>query len=543
MDRIVANARDRGTALDDALVRDGVLSEESVAICRALDLGVPFVDPREYDIELANSSLLPEVLVRTQKLFPLFSIDGMITLGMKDPGDLAVIDQVRLRAGCQVDPCMCPPSALDALIDRAFNIIDDNALVPLAIPVAEESAEPAKPSSKVVRIVAKIVEEAAREGASDVHIEPERDRMRVRIRVDGILHEKSVLPRSLHAPIVSRLKIEANLDIAETRKPQDGHFCTRIPQGELDIRISTVPTVFGENVVLRMLPSTGNTVELDKLGMPEATLERFVECLMHPHGMILVTGPTGSGKTTTLYAALERLNTIDRHVMTIEDPVERRVALLSQIEVNPKAGLSFAAGLRSILRQDPDVIMMGEIRDGETADIAIQAALTGHMVLSTLHTNTAAGAVQRLTEMGIPPFLITSSLNIVIAQRLVRRVCTDCKGEVDPDRGLVMGLGLESIDDVTFVAGSGCARCLHTGFKGRIGVYEMLELSEELGCLLVENASRGAVQEELKRCLLGDLKEDGLRKVLEGQTTLEEVARIVGVRSGRHPESELVPSS
>jgi len=528
----VETANTEGNTLDQTLLELKLVDEEAICLSRALEFAVPFVDPRDYAIELSNCALLPEDLARANRMFPLFAIDDVITLGMEDPGNLALVDQVRLRTALQVEPCVCPPSVLDALVDRAYSLASASESVNESGQAWRDMVETelkAKPTGTIVKLVKTIVEEAVRDGASDIHIEPERDKLRVRLRVDGIMHERSVLALEQHAPIVSRIKIESKLDIAETRKPQDGHFSSIVPQGEVDVRVSTIPTVHGENVVMRLLLSGGKAVELDEVGMPPPALSWISDCLDHPHGMILVTGPTGSGKTTTLYSAMKRLNTVDRNIVTIEDPVEKRVPLLRQTQVNPRAGVTFAAGLRSILRQDPDVIMIGEIRDQETANIAVQAALTGHLVLSTLHTNTAAGALVRLSEMGIAPFMITSSLRAVIGQRLVRRICDACKQPVELDPELVTGLGLDDLEDFVYMEGAGCARCLHSGFKGRVGLFELLHITSALSRAVLQDRSRDAIEEEAEAALICSLVEDGRSKVAQGLTTVGEVARIVGL--------------
>ena len=511
-------------ALATALIGDGLVLEEDVAAAMALQLAVPFVDVHAFAIPATNRSMVPDELMRRHRLFPLFLIDGTITLAMRDPLDLAVIDQVRLRTGCHVDQCQVAPSVLESLIERA-HLDADTELAPPELEVEVE--DDANSSNATVRLVNALVLESAQEGVSDVHIEPDRDKLRVRIRLDGILHERSTHPLHLHASIVSRIKILAKLDIAETRRPQDGNFSLRGAAGPIDVRVSTIPTVHGENVVLRLFVSTGRAADLGELGMDPDTLERFTSHLDEPNGMLLVTGPTGSGKTTTLYAALQRLSTPERNVVTVEDPVEKRVPLLRQTEVNVKAGLTFATGLRSLLRQDPDVIMVGEIRDAETAEIAVQAALTGHLVLSTLHTNSAADAIVRLSEIGIPSFLVTSSLRAVMSQRLVRRVCASCSEADEVEPGLARALGFEVEVGVRLATGRGCPRCLHTGYRGRVGLYELLVLTSGLaGALLGED--RDEIEQEARAALVSSLREDGLRRVRDGLTTLQEVARVAG---------------
>ena len=538
--QLADKALQNGHELDRLLVNAGLVPEETVAVSMAMELGVSYVDPRGFDINLSNCELLPEQLAMTQRVFPLFILGNIVTLGMADPGNLAVIDQVRLRANCEVESCLCPPSVLEALIDRAYSaagLAPDLSLNEQTKKEEEDQSASNIGANKTVRLVNSLLEKAVRAGASDVHIEPERDMTRVRVRVDGILHELTTLSLDSHAPIVSRIKVQSKLDIAETRKPQDGQFSIRVPQGTVDVRVSTIPTVYGENVVMRLLLSGDSITSLDDLNIPPEALERLRDCLENPHGMILVTGPTGSGKTTTLYAALERLNTVERNVVTVEDPVEKRVPMLRQTSINPKAGVTFAAGMRSILRQDPDVIMIGEIRDQETAEIAIQAALTGHLVLSTLHTNTAAGAIVRLCEMGVPPFMITSSLQAVISQRLARRVCEGCKEPAPGNVDLARALGWQATGPFEQMVGVGCTRCLQTGYKGRVGLYEMLCLNSDLRRVLLRDDSRDAVEAEAERALVSTLRQDGLNKVLAGLTTIEELARVVGVRSRPSPES------
>lgn len=536
LEKIVATSDENNIPLEAALVQAGLALEEQVAKCIAMELGVPFLDAHAFEILADNRTLLPLELTQKKHLFPLFNLNGTITLGMSNPTDLAAIDRVRLETNCQVEACQLTRSTIKALIagdGRQPAKQEERPSLKL-----DEESQSLQRASSTIRMVRSIVEQCASAGASDIHVEPEQKQVRIRMRVDGVMREHSVHPPENHASIISRIKVMAKLDIAETRRPQDGHLSMELTNGKADIRVSTIPTVYGENVVLRLLISDGEVFGLEDLGMAEETHQKMEEFLTHPHGMILVTGPTGSGKTTTLYAALTRIATPERNVVTVEDPVEKRINFLRQTEVNPKTGVTFATGLRSILRQDPDVIMIGEIRDREAGELAVQAALTGHLVLSTLHTNDASGAIVRLHEMGIPPFLITSSLRAVVSQRLARKVCSACAREVNPDPNLLKGLGAEGLDGVRFMKGCGCGACLNSGYRGRVGIYEMLELNSSLRSALLGNASRSTIEIEANKALLCDLRSDGLRRVREGVTTLEEVARIVGLIDARSGDQD-----
>lgn len=542
-DQVLAEAQQAaavGDALEDRLSSARIATVETIAACMALDLSVVYVEPGGYSLAPANRSLIPFDLAKSCKAYPLFKVGEVITLAMEDPTNLAVIDQIRLRTKMQIDPCICPPGSIDLLIKVAYR--DEEFREDPAAPKAPaRGAAPAPVASGAAgsteRLVTQLLAEAVSVGASDIHVEPERTHLRVRSRIDGILHETNKLPLSKHAPIISRMKVQAGLDITETRRAQDGHFGQTIDGQLVDVRLSTIPTVHGENAVLRLMVSDGESKGLEEIGMSAAILESTHAFLDHPNGMVLVTGPTGSGKTSTLYAALDRLNTIDKNVTTVEDPVERRVPSLRQTEVNPKAGMTFASGLRSLLRQDPDVIMVGEIRDQETAEMAVQASLTGHLVLSTLHTNTAAGAIVRLSEMGVAPFLLTSSLRAVLGQRLVRRICDTCKVDAEPRPELLDGFGLRG-EAIAYKKGAGCAQCMKTGYRGRVGIFELLEINEALAKAILGGASREEIEREAARSTGNGLHHDGVRKVRLGETTLEEVARVVGVKRISSPEEE-----
>ena len=378
----------------------------------------------------------------------------------------------------------------------------------------------------IIRLANLIIFQAVRDNASDIHLEPDEHKLGVRDRIDGILHE-TVSPKHLQAALISRVKIMANMDIAETRAPQDGGFQINADGRTIEFRVSSFPTIYGENVVLRILDQSKSVLDLEELGFSPDILARYQTLLTSPYGIILVTGPTGSGKTTTLYAALNSINSIDKNIITIEDPVEYRLPLIRQTQVNPKAGVTFASGMRSILRQDPDVIMVGEMRDVETAEMAFEAALTGHLVFSTLHTNDAAGALARLLHLGIEPFLVASSTIAVLAQRLVRTICPNCRASYRPSPRLLQGFHFEQTTAQDFYRGKGCKACRNTGFRGRTGIYELIAINEEIRKLILEDASTTAIREAARRSQkMSSLREDGLAKVLKGITSLEEVDRI-----------------
>ena len=363
-----------------------------------------------------------------------------------------------------------------------------------------------------------------------MHINPDEDVLRVRFRIDGVLYEIPSPPKRLRAAITSRIKVMSNLNIAETRKPQDGHVRLKIEGTDIDIRVSILPTVHGENVVLRILNSSSVIVGLDQLGFSEDNLDIFTQTIFKPHGVLLNTGPTGSGKTTTLYTALQTVNSIDKNIITVEDPVEYRLPVIRQVQVNPRVGLSFADGLRSILRQDPDIIMVGEIRDQETAEIAVQAALTGHLVLSTLHTNDAAGAIPRLMHMGVEPFLVAASVEAIMAQRLVRRICPKCREAYSPHPLILQQMGLDPNQEAEFFQGAGCEFCRGTGYKGRLAVFEIIQMSPALRHLTIVKAAADDIKDQAEKEGFVSLKQDAIAKVLAGHTTVEEMARVTGTK-------------
>ena len=516
--------------LIDTLVSQNVVSARTVAIARASICEMPYVDLSHYQIDLNNALRLPRSTAESLCAIPLFVIDSVATIGMADPMDLRAVDQLRALLKLEVEPTLCEPAHLRALIDQAYAMTGSagdelGSGAPAAISLTT-GKEP------VVAAVNQIITQAIERGASDVHIGPDEARLHLRYRVDGRLQVAQGPSLTLHAGIVQRLKVMANLDLTQTRRPQDGKFrftgSTASGPRQVDIRLSLIPTVCGENVVMRLLSSASSIKTFSELGMAPAMIEAMNELLKSPNGMVLVTGPTGSGKTTTLYGALAELNSPERNVVTIEDPVEIRMPMIRQVQTNAEIGLTFAGALRSILRQDPDVVLVGEIRDEETARIAMQAALTGHLVLSSLHTNDAPGAIPRLLDFNCPAFAISGSLLGVIAQRLARRLCPDCTKPSEPAQVLSKRFGLGPSD--RFFSGFGCARCSGSGYRGRIGLYELLLVNSS-----VQEALDGGDPVRIRRSALESgmkpMWMDGLDKARMGVTSLDEVARMAAVAS------------
>ncbi len=524
------SALETRTGVIETLIAQNVVNSRTVAIARASICEVPYVDLSHYQIELKNASRLPRSAAESLCAIPLFVIDSIATIGMADPMDLRAVDQLRALLKLEIEPVLCEPVHLRALIDQAYAMTGTQGAE--AISVASSAATLTTGKEPVVAAVNQIITQAIERGASDVHIGPDETRLHLRYRVDGRLQVAQGPSLTLHAGIVQRLKVMANLDLTQTRRPQDGKF--RFTAGtvsgtrQVDIRLSIIPTVCGENVVMRLLSSASSIKTFGELGMAAGMIETMNELLKSPNGMVLVTGPTGSGKTTTLYAALAELNSPDRNVVTIEDPVEIRLPMIRQVQTNAEIGLTFAGALRSILRQDPDVVLVGEIRDEETARIAMQAALTGHLVLSSLHTNDAPGAIPRLLDFNCPAFAISGSLLGVIAQRLARRVCVDCSRPAQVTPAYAKRFALDPGE--RFCAGAGCARCSGSGYRGRLGLYELLMVTGS-----VQSALDGGDAVRIRRSALESgmkpMWMDGLDKARLGLTTLDEVARMAAVAS------------
>jgi type IV pilus assembly protein PilB len=523
-------AADQDVDLAEALVRSEALSRRQISLVQADICEMPFVDLDDYVPSFANTALVPRAVAERYTLFPLFMIDGVLTLGMDDPLNLEAADQVRQIAKCEVDPVLCERAALTALISRSYRLTHHQGDSGTEMFDNDEASAFAEAGEPVVAAVNQILADAVDQRASDVHINPDERDLHLRVRVDGVLQERQGPPLSMHSGLVQRLKVMAHLDLTQTRRPQDGKFRFRHGGQNVDVRMSTVPTVCGENVVLRLLASTQSIKDFHELGLPAPLASEIEELLVSPYGMLLVTGPTGSGKTTTLYTALSRLNDPSRNIMTIEDPVEIRLPYLRQIQANPEIGLTFATALRSILRQDPDVVLVGEIRDNETATIALQAALTGHFVLSTVHTNDAAGAISRLRDYDLPSFVINSALLGVVGQRLVRRICQHCVVPDEPDE--LMRRRFRLGDDVDgFVRGKGCGRCSQSGYRGRLGIYELFTLTSAIKRLIEDEASIDRIRATAMAEGMRLMWQDGLDKARLGQTTLAEVLKVASVLS------------
>jgi type IV pilus assembly protein PilB len=514
----------------------GYAGQSDLAKAMARRLRLKFVELGADDVDPDVANLVDRKLLRRYGMLPLRVEDGRLVVAMKDPANLHAIEDLRMLSGYTISPVVVSASDLRRVFNRLFGDGDDVAEL-----LEEASAEPPKedrenvelrehrgPSgAPTVRLVGSILRRAAGDGASDIHLEPRGEELTVRFRVDGVLREVMSVPSALQGGVVARLKVLANLDIAERRLPQDGRFSATLEDGRMDLRVATLPTTFGEKVVLRLLDNADLRTDLRGLGLSRKMLRSYEKVYRRPYGTVLVTGPTGSGKSTTLYATLGELNATEKNIVTVEDPVEYRMRGINQVQVNPRIGLTFHSGLRSILRSDPDVVMIGEMRDRETAKTSVEAALTGHLVLATLHTNNAPAAVTRLTDMGVEPFLTASAVDCVIAQRLARRLCDRCKRPADVDEKAIRELGPDGRRSAgaksNFHAAVGCERCSGTGYSGRIGVYEIMLVDEQLRRLILRGASTDEIDAAARKAGMTPLREDGLTKAAQGITTVEEV--------------------
>ncbi len=496
------------------------------------------VDLFDYKVDPNALMMVSEPEARKKKILPLGFEENKLLVAMVNPRDIFALDNLRMSTGYEIKPLKVSEEVLNEAISRSYKMTEVTEVeedLQEILGEAEESAatksiEGLVEDAPIVKLVNMIVTRAVKQGASDIHIEPQEKDLRVRYRIDGVLHEVMRSPKNIQAGLLSRFKIMASLDIAEKRKPQDGHCSLSVSGKVYDFRVATLPTIYGERIVLRVLAKESVLLDLDKLGFLPESLERYQAAFTKPYGAILITGPTGSGKSTTLYATLNILNKPDKNIITIEDPVEYRLPNINQVQVNPKIGFTFARGLRSLLRASPDILMVGEIRDHETAEIAIEAALTGHLVFSTLHTNDAPSAISRLIEMGIEPFLVASAIDCVQAQRLARRLCSECKEPYQPSRKALEEIGFpfdESGEIPTLYRPKGCPKCNNTGYKGRMGVYEVMLMSETIERLTVEKATAEQIKKVAIEEGMKTLRMDGFEKVKMGLTSIEELLRVV----------------
>jgi type IV pilus assembly protein PilB len=541
-----------GAKIGRVLVDLGYVSQQDIDRAYAEQLGYPYLELDKTSVDEEVSKTLPQSVARRYKAIPIRRNGNRLVVALADPTNVFALDDIRLITGFEVEPMLASEGDLDTLIrnsdghgnnsagggggggadmQSALNQIMSGSLPATDVSGGEDedsmSVDPNE--APIIRVMNVLLSQAIRDGASDIHIEPERKAVRIRYRIYGVLHEIMSLPKYLHAALLSRLKIMSELNIAERRLPQDGHIRVRHEGRDFDIRVSTIPTVFGEKAVMRLLEQTSVLLGLERLGLFPEEQAQMETLIVQPHGIILSTGPTGHGKTTTQCSILSKLVSPEINIMTVEDPVEYIISGVNQVHVNRKAGLTFATALRSFLRQDPDIIMVGEIRDLETAETAIQASLTGHLVLSTLHTNDAPSSITRLVDMGVEPFLVSASLTGVLAQRLARKICPSCKEPYKPPAEALARLGFDSEKhkDVTFYRGKGCDACRYTGYSKRIGIFELMTINSEIRDLIVKRAPLSEVRAAARAAGMKSLKEDGLAKVLEGITTIEEVMRVV----------------
>lgn len=524
-----------GGRLGQVLVTRGDITEQQLAQTIAEQQSLALVDLELFDVDLTAPVLVELKFARRHSVLPVGYDGDELTVAMADPLDIQTIDSLRTITGRKIRPVVATETGIHQAISRYLDTeesFDDvvQSAAAQAMPEEEEGGEALAEDVPVVRLVNRILTEAVYQEASDVHIEPERNDVRVRYRVDGVLHDFMRIPKAIQAALVSRIKIISELDIAERRQPQDGRTYLSVSGKQVDVRVATLPTPYGENVTLRLLAKDFSLMGLEELGMRDSVLEAFSKALTKPYGAVLVCGPTGAGKTTTLYAALHQLNQTDRKIITIEDPIEYRIAGVTQVQVNQKIGLSFARGLRTLLRSDPDIVLVGEMRDPETAQIAVRGAMTGHLVLSSLHTNDAPSAVTRLLDVGVPAFLLPSAVAAIVAQRLVRRLCSTCREEYvgDPQVLRSAGIACPGRKKPRFYRGVGCDQCFGTGYRGRLGVFEFIEMTPELGSLAIQSPSADMLKELAISQGMESMRQDALCKVADGLTSLEEVARVLG---------------
>ncbi len=526
--------------LGTILIQNGFISEHNLIEALTMQLGIDFVDLTKIEIPVELAQIVPQNIAKKYKVIPVKLERGQLYLAMSDPLNFYAQEEVKKASKKTVVPMVATSTAIDYAIqilygnegaakaiedmkkeNRNVELVKNNAFV--SNKLGDESIE----SAPTIRLVNSILERAVHERASDIHMEPQETEMRVRMRIDGVLRHTLTIPKNLENSVVARIKIMSGLNIAERRIPQDGRFNVQIKEKDIDLRISTLPTVYGEKIVGRLLDKSSSLLSKEAIGLQGDDLVKFDHLLKYSSGVVLIVGPTGSGKSSTMYTMIGSLNNESVNLVTLEDPVEYNIDRVNQVQINEKTGMTFASGLRSILRQDPDIICVGEIRDGETAEIAMRAAITGHVVLSTIHTNDALGTIERLHDIGVPSYLTSSALRGVISQRLVRRICPQCKEAYTPSSDELESLSLPLEMKTTFYRGKGCPYCFDTGYRGRIAVFEILSVNREMRHLITENAPRQQIEEALKKSDFVSLKQNGIRLIKEGTTTVSEVLRVV----------------
>ena len=530
--------------LGTVLISNNIITEEKLIEALQMQLGIEFVDLTKVNIPTELAQALPKNIAKQYQVVPVRAVKDELYLAMSDPMNFYAIEEVRKAVRKKVVPMVATAAAVERAIqvlygnEGAAKAIEEmkreaaasqDVSVPDAAFVSNQLGDDTISNAPTIRLVNAIIERAITERASDIHLEPRENELQVRMRIDGLMRYIMTVPRDLQGSVISRIKIMSSLDIAEHRIPQDGRFNVKMKDKDIDLRVSTLPTVYGEKIVARLLDKSGQKLSKDAIGLTGSDLQKYEHMLHCRSGVLLIVGPTGSGKSTTMYTMIDDLNKDDVNLVTLEDPVEYNVDGVNQVQINEKTGMTFANGLRAILRQDPDIIAVGEIRDGETADIAMRSAITGHVVLSTIHTNDAVGTIERLYDIGVEPYLVSSAMRGIISQRLVRRICPNCKEAYEPSEDELLELGMPVKSGMLFYKGKGCPNCFHTGYRGRTAVFEMLEITSKVRAMISRRAGRDEIETELKKPESGfvSLRKNALRLVLEGVTTGEEVLRVI----------------